>query len=127
MRPLAGGAFAPAGQAFGADFGQQHATVAGDAEAGFKWAYEGNVQFTQDDCIDSHKFVRFLETLDPIRLGWGDPVRRFHFLPHPGESQARPTPVKMPFETSVGSPTARQELFPVLRLRPSTRRWRPAR
>ena len=56
---LAGGALAPAGQAFGPNLGQQNAAVAGDAEAGFKGTHQRHMQFAQDDCINSHK-VAFL-------------------------------------------------------------------
>ena len=34
---------------------QQDSPVAGDAKTGFKRTHQGQVQFAQDDCIDSHK------------------------------------------------------------------------
>ena len=52
---FAGGAFAPAGQAFGLNFNQQNSAIASDAEAGLKRTHQGDVQFAQNDIIDSHK------------------------------------------------------------------------
>src|SRR6202012_5793625 len=57
--PLARRAFAPAGQALGANFGQQDAAVGGYAKAGFKWAYKGKMKLAQNNCVNSHE-NRFL-------------------------------------------------------------------
>ncbi len=57
---FAGGAFAPAGQAFGLNFDQQDSAIASDAEAGLKRTHQGDVQFAQDDIINSHRFERSL-------------------------------------------------------------------